>query len=367
MARISPAVQKYLDASDFYLRSLEESGATAKTINHYASMIEAFRQFWEDRLTQTHVVQGDPSVSDFIAWKADMAHKGLTLNTIRQYLSALDRLFEFTSDPELGEYRFYESNPVAKRLIPTIKKESARPYDMILSGEEVAMLWDSTPSKNERTSHFWARNYAMVILLLSTGLRNAELLALRPRDISWEYEEIAVEHGKGNKFRMVDFPVIAQTAVKMYLKSGLRPAHLTDDDYLFGTQNGKIRSGKAPLDPNSWELGTRQWLSGIVERHVKAVTGIPGVKSHDLRHIAARLDLNNGMSIEELQSKLGHSDVQTTQIYSGKILARRKRLADIAAYAERDTQARINIEKMNNPPEPKKKRKCTRRTTEASV
>lgn len=364
MARISPAMQKYLDASDFYLRSLEESGATAKTINHYASIIEAFRQFWEDRLTQTHIVQGDPGVSDIIAWKGEMAHKGLTLNTIRQYISALDRLFEFTSDPELGEYRFYESNPVAKRLIPNIKKESARPYDMILTGEEVAMLWDSTPAKIERTSHFWARNYAVVVLLLSTGLRNTELLTLRPRDISWEYEEIAVEHGKGNKFRMVDFPLIAQTAVKMYLESGLRPAHLTDDDYLFGTQNGKVRSGKAPFDPNSWECGSRQWLSGIVERHVQAVTGVSGVKSHDLRHIAARLDLNNGMTIEELQSKLGHSNMKTTQIYSGRILARRKRMADISAYTERDTQAKINIEKMSKPPEPKKRNRSKKQLAE---
>lgn len=346
MARISPAMQKYLDASDFYLRTLEESGTSPVSIEQYARVIELFRQFWEERITQTHKAQDDPDVSDIIAWKSEMSKSGKCLNTIKQYLKIIDRMFDFVSDPELGDYRFYESNPVAARLLPDVKKELARPYDMILSGEDVALLWDSTPRKVERISHFWARNYAMVVLLLSTGLRNTELLNLRPRDISWEYEEIAVEHGKGNKFRMVDFPVIAQTAVKMYLDSGLRPAHLTDDDYLFGTQNGKIKGSKAPLDPNSWQCGSRQWLSGIVERHVTAVTGIEGVKSHDLRHIAARLDLNNGMPIEELQSKLGHSSVQTTQIYSGKVLARRKRLADIAAYTERDTQARKNIEKM---------------------
>ena len=347
MARMSPAMQKYLDASDFYLRSLEESGTMEKTISHYATIIEMFRQFWEERITQTHRAQDDPGVSDIIAWKSELSHRGLSLNTIRQYLTALDRLFEFTSDPELGEYRFYETNPVASRLIPDIKKEMARPYDMILSGEEVALLWDSTPQKNQRSTNMWTRNYAMVILLLSTGLRNAELLSLRPRDISWEYGEIAVEHGKGDKFRMVDFPLIAQTAVQLYLESGIRPFHLTDDDYLFGTQHGTGEKGKSSLDPDSWNRGSRQWLSGIVDRHIKAVTGVGGVKSHDLRHIAARLDLNNGMPIEELQSKLGHSSVQTTQIYSGRIMARRKRLADIDAYTERDAQARRNIEKMN--------------------
>lgn len=367
MARVSPAMQKYLDASEFYLRTLEESGASKRTMEEYSTIIEGFRQFWEDRITQDHKVQEDPDVSDIIAWKSDLVRRGLSNHTIRHQLSALSRLFDFTSDPELGEYRFYESNPVIRRLLPDIRKDLARPYDMILTGEEVALLWDSTPSKKRRYSHYWARNYAIVILLLSTGLRNAELLNLRPRDISWEYEEIAVEHGKGNKFRMVDFPVIAQTAVRMYLNSGLRPAHLTDDDYLFGTQNGKVKSGKAPLDPNSWQLGSRQWLSSVVERHVEAVTGVKNVRSHDLRHIAARLDLNNGMPIEELQSKLGHSGIKTTQVYSGKILARRKRLADIAAYAERDTQARKNIEKINNPVTPKKHKQSRGHQAEVSA
>jgi len=44
-----------------------------------------------------------------------------------------------------------------------------------------------------------------------------------------------------------------------------------------------------------------------VESHVRAVTGVPDIRSHDLRHVGARIDLNAGMKQEELQSKLGHT------------------------------------------------------------
>lgn len=355
MARISPAMQKFWDASELYLRSLEGSGAEPTTVNNYARVIERFRQFWEERITRDHSLQTDPSVADMIEWRAELSQKGASVTTIHYYLTTIDRMFAFASDESLGDARVYEKSPVSKRLIPSLKKVSSRPYDEILPGEKVALLWNSAPAKKQRQSWAWVRNYAIVVIILSTGIRNDELLSLRLRDISWEYEELAVEHGKGDKFRMVDFPPIAQTALRMYLDSGLRPAHLTDDDYIFGTQRGKGKQGRGALDKDSWEKGSQQWLSGLIERHVEAVTGTKGVTSHDLRHLAARLDLNNGMSIEELQSKLGHSDMKTTQIYSGKILARRKRLADIAAFDERDVQARENLKKIENPPEPPKR------------
>ena len=58
--------------------------------------------------------------------------------------------------------------------------------------------------------------------------------------------------------------------------------------------------------------------------------------------MGARLDLNNGMSVEELQAKLGHESVHTTQIYSGKLVSRRARAKAAAVYEERRVQAARN-------------------------
>ena len=79
---------------------------------------------------------------------------------------------------------------------------------------------------------------------------------------------------------------------------------------------------------------------------MKSVTGVDDIRSHDLRHVGARLDLNSGMSIEELQSKLGHESVSTTQIYSGKLTSRKKRRMTKIVLEEKDRQAQRNIERL---------------------
>ena len=87
-------------------------------------------------------------------------------------------------------------------------------------------------------------------------------------------------------------------------------------------------------------------ISSLVERHVRTVTGVEGVTSHDLRHVGARLDLNNGMRLEELQAKLGHSSYDTTQIYSGRLTARRGQQKAREVFAERERQAEKNAARL---------------------
>lgn len=100
-------------------------------------------------------------------------------------------------------------------------------------------------------------------------------------------------------------------ALRHYLASGIRPDDLPDTAPLFDT----LRSGE-------WKAGTKQWLSELVERHVRSVTGVPDIRSHDLRHVGSRLDLNSGMPENELQAKLGHASPITTQRYSGRLMDR---------------------------------------------
>ena len=67
------------------------------------------------------------------------------------------------------------------------------------------------------------------------------------------------------------------------------------------------------------------------------------IRSHDLRHVGARLDLNSGMSFEELQAKLGHESVIVTQLYSGKLTSRKSRKKTKQVQMEKDRQAQRNI------------------------
>ena len=327
-------------AVEFFLHEKEAQRKSAGTIRNYNKYIGFFRDFF----IRTHEGEEDvkdPSYIDVQMWRDEMAEEGLAINTITLRMKNLQNFFSICSDESLGEDRFFQKNPVSKRMFPDSKFEDRKPYDEILSDEAVFKLWDNTPIRKTgvKVSN-WPRNYAIVMLLISTEIRNKELLDLKLSDLDFEFGEIQIFEGKGNKYRCVDFPEIAQTAVKLYLQSGLRPADLSDDDYLFGTTSAHERSVFEKTE--DWHRGTRPWLSDMVQRHVRLVTGVDNVTSHDLRHVGARLDLHNGMRAEELQAKLGHEKFSTTQIYSGKLGVNRKRTTARRVYEERDFQTKRN-------------------------
>lgn len=339
---LEQVLNKYDDAVSFYLHECEASGKSERTVGNYEQRLASFRNFFERHHANDAEVN-DPGYADFQAWRDELIADGKAVRTVERYLSDLRIFFTFVSDEELGEMQKYEKNPVSSRIIPSIRKEAAKPYDQILTDEQVTLLWEFRKDLNNLHGMgvFEARNYAVVMVLLSTEIRNGELLDLKLSDLDFEYGEIQVKKGKGNKYRCVDFPEIAQTAVRMYLHSGFRPEGLSDDDYLFGTCRAK-EQGATIYDTVEWHRGSRKWLSEIVRRYVKRITGVDNVRSHDLRHVGSRLDLHNGVRAEELQAKLGHESYQMTQVYAGKLGTNRKRTTAKEVYAERDRQAERN-------------------------
>ena len=337
---LNEVLENFDRAVEFFLHEKEAQRKSAGTIENYKRYIGYFRDFF----ARTHEGEEnvkDPSYLDIQMWRDEMAEEGLAVNTISLRMKNLQNFFSICSDESLGEDRFFQKNPVTKRMFPDSKFEDRKPYDEILSDDAVFKLWDNTPIRKDgiKVSN-WPRNYAIVMMLLATEIRNKELLDLKLSDVDFEYGEIQIFEGKGRKYRCVDFPEIAQTAVKLYLKSGLRPDGLSDDDYLFGTMGVKEKGVFGNC--GEWHRGSTEWLSNVVRRHVKLVTGVDSVTSHDLRHVGARLDLHNGMRAEELQAKLGHESLATTQIYSGKLGANRKRTTAKRVYEERDIQTNRN-------------------------
>lgn len=337
---LTAVLQNYDSAVSFFLHEMEAKHRSKNTISNYTRYLGFFREFYAETHSNDSDVK-DPSYLDAQMWRDSLEERGFKASTISLYLTSIKKFFDFCSDESLGEDRFFQKNPVARRMFPEQRFESRKPYDEILSDNDVSKLWNNEPVRKAgvKVQH-WPRNYAIVMMLLATEIRNKELLDLKVSDLDFEYGEIQIWEGKGNKYRCVDFPEIAQTAVKLYLQSGLRPEGLSDDDYLFGT-TGANELGNTVHDCE-WHRGSRAWLTALVTRHVKLVTGVDKVGTHDLRHVGARLDLHNGMRAEELQAKLGHENIHTTQIYSGKLGANRKRITAKRVYLERDKQTRRN-------------------------
>lgn len=340
-------LENYDNAVEFFLHEQTAKGRTKMSVKNNEAVLRDFRNFYSDAHKGEEEIQGFRYV-DFQMWRDNMEEKGTKVSTIKQKFSLLNSFFNCVSDEELEDMRFYDKNPVPKRVKPTEDKEQRKPYQEILTDEQVSLLWENTPvaARGVKKAN-WPRNYAIVMTLLATEVRNKELLDLKLSDIDFEYKEIQIWEGKGNKYRCVDCPDIALDAIRLYLNSGLRPEGLSDDDYLFGTKSEKDSFGTFTKGDN-WNRGSKTWLAELVRRHVKMITGVDNVRTHDLRHVGARLDLHNGMRAEELQAKLGHSKITTTQIYSGKLGGYRKRVTASGVYAERDYQAQRNKMMLEN-------------------
>lgn len=321
MPKSSLAVTKLEKAIANYIENVAAIGRTQSTIQRYNETLMEFYEFFsnEDSEWRFH----DPTFTTMQAWRNELVAKGLKANTVKQKCVHMNMFFGYSSRE--GGPQFYEKNPVSPRIYPDTKYLQ-RPYETILTNEQIALLWKyDFPVQAKR--YYWNRNYAIVVLLITSMMRNAELRAITPNDLDWENEEIEVEHGKGDKYRRVPFPKIAQQAVKLYLLSRVRPAEYSESDPLFYSSRGG---------------DNKDWLSRAVMSHVRLVTGVDGVRSHDLRHIGAYLGLNSGKTLEELQAELGHAKPEMTQLYSGRLTARKNRRGVKTVFEEMEYQIKRN-------------------------
>ena len=129
-------------------------------------------------------------------------------------------------------------------------------------------------------------------------------------------------------------PAITTPVVVFFLRQYLLGAPL------FGTTSPKEFGAR--VRDGEWAQGSAQWLNGIVLRHVKAVTGVDGITTEDLRHVGASLDLNSGLPLDELQYKLGHKDIKSTQRATGMRQGRAGRGRALLVFEAQDKQAEIN-------------------------
>lgn len=150
------------------------------------------------------------------------------------------------------------------------------------------------------------RNYAIMNMLFSTGLRVSELTSLN-RDIDLSKEEMSIR-GKGDKIRIVFLSPLARNSIQKYL------SNRTDmDEALF------IQAGPRVVKLEEQNVSLRL-TSRSVERLVKQIAIEAGISKkvtpHTIRHSFATDLLRNGADIRSVQMMLGHSNIATTQIYT---------------------------------------------------
>ncbi len=174
--------------------------------------------------------------------------------------------------------------------------------------------WESLPHALERVeiekllnaadlkSDFGIRDRAVLELFYSSGLRLAELTRLKLGDIQWDLGVIRVT-GKGNKQRVVPVGRQALGWLRRYI-SEVRPKHTRErtGSELFLSKRGKGIS--------------RESLALTVRRLAKRARIGKRITPHILRHSFATHLLAGGADLRVIQEMLGHSNIETTQIYT---------------------------------------------------
>ena len=333
--------ERYARLSVEYIAAARRRNLSEKSVRNYENRLKSFGAFLLERYAAgTNREYAD--YDDVTAYIDHLTEAGTAPSTLKQYLVELNQFFTYATKPYVPDALRYEKCPVSKDFYP---KTPARPVGEIMPDYAVEKLWSPRCMYAQGSQNF-PRNYAIVVLILSTGLRNKEVLDLTLADIDFENGEITVRHGKGDKFRIVDAPEIALSAILWYLHGDYRPAPLPDTAPLFGTTAAKIKGAGRTTGAETWHRGSTEWLSNLIERHVFNQTGFHDCRSHDLRHLFARTSLNATGNLAELQGALGHTDPKVTERYSGRLQARRRRESAKKVLTARDAAAAELREKL---------------------
>ena len=154
-----------------------------------------------------------------------------------------------------------------------------------------------------RNSHVGRRDYAIVLLLYTYGVRGGQVRALRLEDINWAQNQIlfkALKHGKDSRLPLT--PEVGESLLD-YLQNS-RPSY--SYPYVFLT-------ARAPYHP----LPHSSSLSAIVGRYIQAAgIEVPNKGAHAFRHCFATRMLQKGHCLKEIADVLGHRHLQTTFIYT---------------------------------------------------
>ncbi len=146
------------------------------------------------------------------------------------------------------------------------------------------------------------RNYAILVLMASYGLRGREVTALRLEDMDWQDKRLILKQRKGG--RMAVFPLTQEVelALKNYIERG-RPK--TERPEVFMTT-------KAPIRP----MGSGA-LTQAIQKHLHQLgPNLPSYGGYVIRHSFAKALLDRGADLFTIKHLLGHQCLQTTLIYT---------------------------------------------------
>ena len=225
-------------------------------------------------------------VFEFLSYLANDRDDGIGTAARARKLSAIKSFYKYLT----VRTKQLSVNPVADLEYPKLRK--ALPKYLTL--EQSSALLQAVDGPNA------TRDYAILLLFLSCGIRRSELVGLNLTDV---YEDRIRVVGKGNKERFVYFGSNCKAAIDAYLVERNLKKDILDPKALFISRDRRRISVTA--------------VHRLVKKHLLAA-GLDEnqFSAHKLRHTAATMMLSGGVDVKTVQEVLGHENLNTTQIYT---------------------------------------------------
>ena len=272
-----------------YIKYLQiEKNYSKYTIACYQKDIQEFLLFMDEQAIPALDLVRYADARLFIT---SLTEHNLSKRSISRKISCLRSFYKY-----LMRENIVSENPFASVSLP--KKEQRLPrfkYE-----EEMEVIFDSI----DLATDLGKRDMALVEMLYATGMRVSECCNVEMSDVDFSLMTV-LAHGKGSKDRYIPFGEHAKLALLEYInhsRGHLMEKGAKSHSFLFVNNRG------TPLTPR----GVRYILTNMIEK----ACGNTNLYPHMLRHSFATHLLNNGADIRSVQELLGHSSVQSTQVYT---------------------------------------------------
>jgi len=274
------SVFSLLEWAEAFILDRKASGLSPNTIVFYRNKLKKFIEFCS--LNQVHDIQelNAKNIREFLLWLENQGHNKGGVHAHFRVLRSFLYWYELEND--LTGW----ANPIRKVKVKSPKDEPLDPADI----DAVKTMIGTCSS-----DFTGLRDKVILLMLLDTGLRASELLALDVNNVNPINGVLQIIHGKGDKFRTAYLGKKTRLALRSYLS-----IRRNEGGALFLTICG--------------ERLTYTGLRMLLKRRAKKAK-VAYQSPHSFRRLFALQMLRNGIDIFSLQLLMGHADLQILRRY----------------------------------------------------
>ena len=288
----------------YYLRNYKEwldiLGYSAAMCKNYPHQVCEFLYWLEQqRITNMQTLQHQ-DLQDYYQQLKQRANKtqggGLSTAYLNSHQQSLKKFQEYLR----------KHHQIDIRVSLEREKSSTTKQRNILSVTEIKSLFKATDYSHV-LYRFRARHKALLACLYSCGMRRNETLNLQLCDVLFDKRRIYVRKGKNYKERFVPITAYHLQILEDYMyQARLEFKKSSQSKYVFVTEKS-IKMGGFALENDLKQMLLATIHTTMIHKHITP---------HALRHSIATHLLQAGMGIEDIQQFLGHSSLESTQMYT---------------------------------------------------